>query len=341
MSAQERTANAPPTVISLQHVHKTYAQWQRSGETQNVLLNLLRPEKRIIQALDDVSFTVERGELVAYAGANGAGKSTTLKMMAGMLQQESGNISVLGMDPLRQRQALMHRLGVLFGNRTELWWDHPIQTSFEWKKVVWNIPDDLYKRNLAEVTELLDIADLLKTFARELSLGQRMRADLAMLLLHSPELIILDEPTLGLDVLSKRRMIDFLQQLNRERGVTIIITSHDIDDLEAMAKRIILLSNGTLAFDGSFEQLRQVGNFRRRLILTTAHTTAPELASAQLVESRETIHEYEYNPAQVPLQQLLTELGQHDEILDIETGKAPIEEVVAALYQQWRDTQPE
>ena len=230
--------------LAIDNVSKIYVQWQRSGKMKDIVKNLFSPEKREIKALDGLSFKVSKGEFLAYAGANGAGKSTTIKILSGILQPSSGNISVLGMAPGKERIKLMENIGVLFGQRTELWWDHPVITSYEWKKSVWNIPQDIFDENLAMVTELLDLSDILKTFARELSLGQRMRADLGMLLLHNPQIIFLDEPTLGLDVLAKKKMINFLKKLNREKGTTIVVTSHDMDDLEEMAERIILLSKG-------------------------------------------------------------------------------------------------
>ena len=170
------------TAVSVTNVTKIFAQWQRENEGKGLIKNLFHPQKKIISALEDVSFDVKRGEFVAYAGPNGAGKSTTMKLLAGMLQPTEGTISVIGMSPDKDRIKVMRKLGVLFGNRTELWWDHPVSQSFEWKKVVWDIPDRMYRKNLEMVTELLDIGGLLKTFARELSLGQRMRADLAMML---------------------------------------------------------------------------------------------------------------------------------------------------------------
>lgn len=222
------------TAVNVNSVTKIFTQWQRENAGKGLIKNLLKPQKKIITALDNVSFKVGNGEFIAYAGPNGAGKSTTMKLLAGMLQPTEGGVSVLGMSPDKDRIKIMGRIGVLFGNRTELWWDHPVSQSFEWKKVVWDIPEKVYKHNLEMVVDLLDIGELLKTYARELSLGQRMRADLAMMLLHSPELILLDEPTLGLDVVAKRQMIQFLKNINREKGVTIIVTSHDMDDLEEM-----------------------------------------------------------------------------------------------------------
>ena len=210
-----------------------------------------------------------RGEIVAYAGPNGAGKSTTVKLLAGLLAPDAGTVRALGLDPVRDRARYVGRIGVVFGQRTELWWDHPVAASFEWKRVVWDIPRPTYERMLGFVTEVLDLRDLLHSLPRELSLGQKMRADLAMALLHQPDLLFLDEPTLGLDVLAKRHILAFIKELNRERRVTVMVTSHDMSDLEELAGRIVMIHPGRIAFDGAFDELRRPFADRRRLILTT------------------------------------------------------------------------
>lgn len=326
----------PGTAVNVAGVSKIFTQWQRENDGKDLLKKLFCPDKKIVTALDDVSFTVQKGEFVAYAGPNGAGKSTTMKLLCGMLQPTKGTIEVLGLSPEKDRIALMSRLGVLFGNRTELWWDHPISQSFEWKKVVWNIPDDQYRHTLEMVTELLEIGPLLKTFARELSLGQRMRADIAMMLLHSPELILLDEPTLGLDVVAKRQMIDFLKKLNQENGVTILVTSHDMDDLEEMAKRILMISHGKLAYDGSFDGLREITGKLTRFIITAKRETPPVIHGAQLLSTKNGLFEYEIDLGKLPVTSLLGQLSQIEGIQDIEIKKAPIEEVITQLYKAWR-----
>ena len=323
------------TAIKLDHVTKIFTQWQRENAGKGLIKNLLHPQKKIITALDEVSFSVTRGEFVAYAGPNGAGKSTTMKLLSGMLQPTEGNISVLGMSPEKDRIAIMSRLGVLFGNRTELWWDHPVSQSFEWKKVVWDIPDDVYRRNLEMVIDLLDIQDLMKTFARELSLGQRMRADLAMMLLHSPELILLDEPTLGLDVVAKRQMIDFLKKINRENGATIMVTSRDMDDLEEMAQRIMMVANGKIVYDGGFGGLRDATGNLTRFIITTDGKT-PILENAQLLSGENGIFEFEIDLEKTPIKSLLKSLSETNGIKDVEIKKAPIEQVIAELYKGWK-----
>jgi len=326
------------TVIDVNNVTKIFTQWQRENAGKDLLKNLLRPQKKIIAALENVSFTMSRGEFIAYAGPNGAGKSTTMKLLAGMLQPTEGSVSVLGMSPQKDRIKVMRRLGVVFGNRTELWWDHPVSQSFEWKRVVWDIPDGVYRRNLDMVTELLDIGGLLKTFSRELSLGQRMRADLAMMLLHSPELIILDEPTLGLDVVAKRQMIDFLKHINREDGVTIIVTSHDMDDLEEMAQRVLMISNGKIAYDGSFDGLRDITGSLTRVTVTVdgAAAPAPSLEGGTLVSSENGVYEFEIDIAKNPIRHLLRQLSDADGVKDVEIKKAPIEQVIAGLYAAWK-----
>jgi len=301
-----------------------------------LIKNLLNPQKKIINALDDVSFTINSGEFVAYAGPNGAGKSTTMKLLAGMLQPTEGSVSVLGMSPNKDRIPLMKQLGVLFGNRTELWWDHPISQSFEWKKVVWDIPDDVYKRNLEMVIDLLDVGGLMKTFARELSLGQRMRADLAMMLLHSPSLILLDEPTLGLDVVAKRQMIDFLKKINQENRVTIVVTSHDMDDLEEMAQRILMISNGKLAYDGSFDGLRDITGNLTRFTVTMDKNNKLSIEAGKLINEENGVYEFEVDLSVTPIKQLLRQLSETDGVKDVEINKAPIEQVIAGLYAEWR-----
>lgn len=325
--------DTPALVID--NVTKIYSQWQRSGKAKDIIKNLFHPEKREVHALDHLSLCIQPGEFVAYAGSNGAGKSTTIKLLSGILQPTSGTISVLGLDPGKNRIALMEQIGVLFGQRTELWWDHPILTSFEWKKQVWNIPDDIYQKNLDLVTELLDLKEIQHTFARELSLGQRMRADIAMLLLHSPSVIFLDEPTLGLDVLAKQQMIRFLKQINQECGTTIIVTSHDMDDLEEMAKRIVLLSKGKLAFDGSFDQLRCAAGGASRISVTFEGEGAV-IPGLRFVQAQHGIYDYEFDSSKIGIHEILGLLAGYPDVTDVEIKKAPIEDVIANLYLSWK-----
>lgn len=327
MSNKAATATATwDTAIELTSVTKYFDQTRRAG--------LLRRETARVHALDSVSFAIRRGEFVAYAGPNGAGKSTTFKLLCGMLAPQAGAVTVLGLDPVKARIPLMQKTGVLFGNRSELWWDHPVHTSFTWKKAVWNIQSATYDRMFALVRELLGLDAFMDSFARELSLGQRMRANLALTLLHAPELILLDEPTLGMDVLAKRQMIGFLKHLNREEGTTILVTSHDMDDLTEMARRMILIHQGAIAFDGGYDGLRRVTGDRRTLRFA-AEGGDIDLPGATLVSMEGGRYTYEYDAEKTPASALLRSVADVPGVSDVETSRAPIEAVIAELYARW------
>jgi ABC-2 type transport system ATP-binding protein len=300
-----------------------------------MLRNLFHPRIRIVDALRGVDLVVHRGEIVAYAGPNGAGKSTTIKLLSGVLAPDEGTVRSLGMDPVKDRVRYVGRIGVVFGQRTELWWDHPIAATFEWKRVVWNIPAERYERMLGLVRDLLGLDEIFHTLARELSLGQRMRADLGLALLHEPDILFLDEPTLGLDVLVRRRILSFIQELNRERGMTVVVTSHDMAELEQLAGRIVLLHEGQIAFDGVFADLRRLLSQRRVLTLETASASAPLLTGAELLNSDDHRHEYAFDSSVVKLSELLEQAAAQTEIVDVETHRPPIDQVVADIYEHW------
>ncbi len=288
-----------------------------------------------MEALRGVDLRIDRGEVVAYAGPNGAGKSTTVKLLSGLLAPDAGTVRALGLDPSRDRVRYVGRIGVVFGQRTELWWDHPVAASYEWKRVVWDVPRDRYERTLGFLREVLGLDELLGQLARELSLGQRMRADLGMALLHEPEILFLDEPTLGLDVLAKRRILEFVKEVNRARRMTVMVTSHDMSDLEQLAGRIVMVHQGQIAFDGDFTSLRRFVPDRRRLLLETDAAAPPTLAGAELVGSEGTRHEYTFDAARVRLADLLAQASSQCEVADVETHRPPIDDVVAEIYEAW------
>ena len=335
VSAQVATATWD-IVVKLQGVSKTFRQRQRSGRVADVWRDLWRPTWREVRALQDINLTIQRGEIVAYAGPNGAGKSTTIKLLAALLAPDAGTVRVLGYDPVRERERYVGHIGVVFGQRTELWWDHPVAASFTWKRVVWDIPEARYQRMLGVVTELLGLHEFFHTLARELSLGQRMRADLALALLHEPDVLFLDEPTLGLDVLAKRHMLQFLKDLNRQHHVTVILTSHDMADLEQLAERIVMIDKGRIAFDGNFDRLRQTFADRRHLCLTTLDEPAPRLDGARWVQSAGNRHEYVFDASQVSIAALLAQATAQTHLVDVETHRAPIDDVIADIYERWQ-----
>ncbi len=331
--------SASDIVVDLKGVSKTFRQRQRSENLREAFQTLLHPRIREVKALQNIDLQIRRGEIVAYAGPNGAGKSTTVKLLSGMLVPEQGTVRVLGMDPIRDRVRYVGRIGVVFGQRSELWWDHPVSASFEWKRVVWNVPRDRYTRMVALVQEVLGLKDFFNSLVRELSLGQRMRADLGLALLHEPEILFLDEPTIGLDVLAKRNMLQFITEINREQQVTVMLTSHDMSELEQLAGRVVMIAQGELAYAGDWQRLRREFGDRRRLVLETADTFAPSFEAATLVRSEANRHEYVFDAQHVSTATLLQQAAAQVEVIDVETHRAPIDDVIADIYETWQDRQ--
>ncbi|MGH3308098.1 MAG: ABC transporter ATP-binding protein, partial [Nocardioides sp.] len=247
------------SLIEVHDLERTFVVRRRSGR--------LRRTPSVVRAVHDLSFAIEAGEMVGYIGPNGAGKSTTIKMLTGILVPTSGEIRVAGLEPSARRTDLARRIGVVFGQRTTLWWDLPLRDSFELLQKIYRIPDDRYRRNLEEFLELLDLGRLLDTPVRQLSLGQRMRGDITAALLHDPEILYLDEPTIGLDVISKGRLREFLRRLNAERGTTLMLTTHDLQDIEALCRRVIVIDHGTAIFDGPLGDLHRQGGSTRTLVV--------------------------------------------------------------------------
>lgn len=243
-------------MITMQHVCKTYKVSKRDAGFTSAFKALFHKEYEYIHALDDVSFTINDGEMVGYIGPNGAGKSSTIKILSGILTPDTGTCLVNGLIPWKNRIEYVKNIGVVFGQRTQLWWDVPILDSFELLKEIYRIDHATYRRNLEQLSDMLHLSDLLKTPARQLSLGQRMRCEIAASLLHGPQLLFLDEPTIGLDAVSKLAVRDFILQLNREKKTTVILTTHDMQDIEALTNRIILIGKGAILLDGSLEEIK-------------------------------------------------------------------------------------
>ena len=245
-------------MIEVEHLTKIYKVARRSAGLKEALKSLGHREMTEIRALDDISFSVKEGEMVGYIGPNGAGKSSTIKVLSGILTPDGGTCRVNGRIPWKERKQHVKDIGVVFGQRTQLWWDVPVNDSFSLLKDIYSIPDSKFKKNVDELTELLDLQDLLRTPARQLSLGQRMRCEIAAALLHSPRLLFLDEPTIGLDANSKIAVRKFIQEENKRHKTTVILTTHDMQDIEALASRIILIGKGKLLMDGTFDDLRSM-----------------------------------------------------------------------------------
>ncbi|MDY3909492.1 MAG: ABC transporter ATP-binding protein [Eubacterium sp.] len=244
-------------MITMEHVCKSYKVAKRNAGFGEACKALFRREHEVIHALSDVSFTIRDGEMVGYIGPNGAGKSSTIKILSGILTPDSGTVMVDGRVPYKNRIEHAREIGVVFGQRSQLWWDVPVIDSFELLKDIYSIPKEKYKNNMEELCELLDLKELLRSPTRQLSLGQRMRCEIAASLLHSPKILFLDEPTIGLDAVSKIAVREFIKKQNKIHKTTVILTTHDMQDIEALSERIIMIAKGSILLDGTLDDIKK------------------------------------------------------------------------------------
>ena len=322
------------SLIKASHLSKHFRVYEHRRGSWGALRNLLSPCYSLVRAVEEVSFQIERGELVGYIGPNGAGKSTTIKMLTGILVPTSGQVVVDGRVPHRQRKGHVRHIGVVFGQRTNLWWDLPTIESFDLLRYVYRIPADRYKANLDFFCELLDLEGFLNTPVRTLSLGQRMRADLTAALLHDPDIVFLDEPTIGLDVVAKQRIRAFIRRLNREQGTTIILTTHDLGDVEKLCDRVLMIDHGRLIYDGDLESLRRRYGHSRVLRVELAEDYEEvSLPGADLRyrDGRRVFYRFDTNA--VSASQLIQRLTERYRVADIAVREAEIEEIVGRIYE--------
>ena len=314
---------------------KTFQIAERQAGTWGAVRGLVKRKYREVHALDGISFQLEAGELVGYIGPNGAGKSTTVKTLAGILVPTSGQCEVLGRVPWKERIAHVQQIGVVFGQRTQLWWDLPVVESFQLLRDIYRVPKAQYEAAREELVVLLSLESLLDTPVRQLSLGQRMRCDLAAALLHAPPILFLDEPTIGLDAVSKLAVRDFIQRLNRERGVTVILTTHDMDDIEALCTRVMVIGGGRLLSDGTLDALRERVTRERWLIVDLAEEEEtlddPDARLLRRDGGRVTLS---FDPNRISPTQLISRIAARHAIRDLFVQNPPIEEIIARLYAE-------
>lgn len=323
-------------MIEFQQVSKTYRVARRQAGMGNAVKAFFHREYENIHALSDVSFTIQDGEMVGYIGPNGAGKSTTIKIMCGILTPDSGRCVIDGRIPYRERVAHVRNIGVVFGQRRQLWWDVPVIDSFELIRDIYQVDEGTYRKNVRELSDLLDLADILKTPARNLSLGQRMRCEIAASLLHDPKLLFLDEPTIGLDAVSKIAVRKFIKTLNHEKSTTIVLTTHDMQDIEALTERILLIGKGRILLDGSLAELKKHTSGYKTMAIQyrgAAPVLREGMEPVQRGEGQLTIR---FDPSQIPASEAIAYFASAVELLDVSVYDISTEEMVAELYGEYK-----
>jgi ABC-2 type transport system ATP-binding protein len=320
--------------IMVAHLTKTYRVAERGRGVRGALRGLVNRERREIHALRDLSFTVEKGEILGYIGPNGAGKSTTIKIMSGIMRPDSGECLVAGRVPWKDRIEHVRRIGVVFGQRSQLWWDLPAAESFQLLKTMYRVPEARYRQNMDELESLLSLGPLMRVPVRQLSLGQRMRCEIAASLLHGPEILFLDEPTIGLDANAKIAVRGFIREYNRSRRLTVILTTHDMDDIEALSHRILVLHEGEIIYRGTMEGLRRQAGAQRQLTIDTeGHGLVAPVPGAEMREEGGRIT-YRYDPRQTDVNAIISAVTASRSIVDLVAESEPIEHIVARVYRE-------
>ena len=323
-------------MITVQHITKTFRVARRNAGLKEAVKALWKREYDTIHALNDISFTIGDGEMVGYIGPNGAGKSSTIKVLSGILTPDTGQCDINGRCPWKDRSSHVQDIGVVFGQRSQLWWDVPVIDSFELLRDIYRVPQNEYKRNFDELVELLNLSQIVKTPTRQLSLGQRMRCEIAASLLHSPKILFLDEPTIGLDAVSKLAVRSFIKELNQRRGTTVILTTHDMQDIEALASRVILIGKGRILLDGALENLKK--QFSGGKILRSEYQgDTPELPNGLSWQEKGENHGVLLlAPELLSVSEAISSLSAQVELRDVSVEDTPIDEIVANLYREYR-----
>lgn len=323
-------------MIQVEHISKTFKVSRRGAGFSEAFKALFHRQYECIKALNDISFTIEDGEMVGYIGPNGAGKSSTIKVLSGILTPEEGNCTINGRIPWKERTTHVKDIGVVFGQRSQLWWDVPVIDSFELLRDIYRIPEQLYHKNLDELTVLLNLEQIIRTPARQLSLGLRMRCEIAASLLHSPKILFLDEPTIGLDAVSKLAVRDFILEMNRNHKTTVILTTHDMQDIESLTKRIILIGKGKILMDGNLDGIKKQFSENKRLTVEYSGGNLTLIDGMEFIVLGKGHAEIDIDSNKISVSDAISHLSGQVELSDISVSGPSIDEVVAQLYQQYQ-----
>lgn len=323
-------------MIEVKNLSKTFKVYKRNQGLREAAKALFNRKYEIVQALDNVSFTIDEGEMVGYIGPNGAGKSTTIKIMSGILNPDKGQCIINGRTPWKDRIDHVRDIGVVFGQRSQLWWDVPVVDSFSLIKDIYKVSENQYKKNIKELTELLNIGDIIKTPTRQLSLGQRMRCEIAASLIHDPKILFLDEPTIGLDSISKISVREFIKDINKEKKTTVILTTHDTQDIEALTKRIILIGKGRVLLDGQLEDLKERFSKDRAITLNYYGDLNQICSGLKLSEKYEGRAVIEVDTDMISVSEAIGYLSSKVNINDVQVSSTTVEDVVVGLYKEYK-----
>ena len=327
-------------IIAARDLRKTFRVLNRKPGALGALTTLFSRDYTERIAVEGMTMSLEAGELVGYIGPNGAGKSTTIKMLTGILVPTSGEVVVAGLVPYRERKRNARNIGVVFGQRSQLYWDLPLVESFELLRAIYGVPRDRYREQMAYFTELLDMGSFLSTPVRQLSLGQRMRGDFAAAMLHDPPIVYLDEPTIGLDVVAKEAIRQFIARINAERGTTFILTTHDLADVERLCRRIVLIDQGRLVYDGEIEQLKEQYGTHRTLVVQLTNPEDVTIAGAE-VESREgNLVRLRFDRRTISADQLIRRVADRYGVTDVSIEEPELETIIRRIYLEGYETPP-
>jgi ABC-2 type transport system ATP-binding protein len=322
--------------IKVEHISKTFKVAKRKSGVKDAIKSFFKRDYKIVNAINDVSFSIEKGEIVGYIGPNGAGKSTTIKILSGILTPDGGTCTINGMTPWKKREKYVKKIGVVFGQRSQLWWDIPSEDTFDLLKDVYEISDEEYAKTKEELIRELNLEDIINVPVRQLSLGQRMRCEIAASLLHSPEILFLDEPTIGLDAVSKQILRDFIKRLNKEKNVTVILTTHDMSDIEALAKRIILIGKGQVLYDGSLKKLKNKYGNNKYLNITTKDEL--NIKHKGIISSFKTVDGYSFviDSSVINISDFLNMVSKKISVEDVEIDNENIDNIIVNMYKEYQ-----
>lgn len=325
-------------IIQVKDLSKEYKIVRRDSGIKNAFKSFIKREYRIVRAVDKVSFSIKKGEIVGYIGPNGAGKSTTIKMLSGILKPDEGIINIMGMDPTVDRIKYVREIGVVFGQKSQLWWDIPAEDSFDLLKDIYKIPDDEYEKNKQELVKILHLEEIIKSPVRQLSLGERMKCELVASLLHSPKILFLDEPTIGLDAISKVIVRDFIKKINKLRKITVILTTHDMADIESLTDRLIMIGHGKKLYDGSVKDIKKKYSNEKIVEVIYEGILKDKIVNDKIdiLEESQGLIRMKIDTRKIMVSDIVRKYSEVCEIKDINVIETGIDDIIYKLYKEYQ-----